>query len=36
MDWWTHYYIVLVVVLVGTLAMVGMAYRNFSKKLKEK
>jgi len=36
MNWWTHYYIVLVIVLVSILVMVGMAYRDFTRKLKEK
>lgn len=36
MDWWTHYYIVIVIALFSTLIGVGMAYREFAKKQKEK
>ncbi len=36
MDWWTHYYIVLVITLSSILVMAGLAYREFTKKPKER
>jgi hypothetical protein len=36
MDWWTHYYIVLVIALVSILVAMGVAYRDFTRKPKEK
>jgi hypothetical protein len=36
MDWWTHYNIVLIIVLFSILIGVSVAYREFAKKQRGK